>query len=328
MYTKDGGKPHIAVTRKIFSEVMAELEKYFEVTANKRQKPWTRNELIENCRDVDGVMTFGVERIDATLLEQCRNIRICSNISAGYDNFDVEAMRKRGVTATNVPDLVTVTAADHAFALMFGVARRITEAERYLRSGKWSTWNYDVLLGQEITNSCLGIVGMGRIGKAIAQRASAGFHMDVVYHSRRKVDFVNESYQYSRIPRQVSLLDLLSIADVVVITTPLNENTFHLIDRNELTHMKKSAILINISRGGVVNDQALAEALGDKRIWGAGLDVYENEPRISTEFLKLDNVVLTPHIGSATYATRRAIIARAAENLRRFFYEGAAIDVI
>jgi glyoxylate/hydroxypyruvate/2-ketogluconate reductase len=234
------------------------------------------------------------------------------NMAVGYDNFDVAACTARGVLCTNTPDVLTETTADFGFALMMAAARRITEAERSLRRGEWTQWRYDLFAGSDIHGATLGILGMGRIGQAIARRAAHGFSMQVIYHNRSPLPADIEAGCAGRF---VSKEELLRQCDHLVIAMPYSSTSHHAIGAPELALMKTSATLTNIARGGVVDDAALARALAERRIAAAGLDVFEGEPQVHPDLLKLPNVVLTPHIASATLATRRAMAELAADNL-------------
>jgi gluconate 2-dehydrogenase len=264
----------------------------------------------------------GSERVNAELLAQCPQLRLCANMSVGYNNFDLAAMTAAGVLGTNAPDVLTETTADFGFALLLATARRVTESEHFLRAGQWTRWSYDLFAGAEVHGTTLGIVGMGRIGQAIAKRAALGFGMKVIYHNRSRLD---ESTESSIDARYVSKEELLRAADHVLLVLPYSASSHHAIGAAELALMKPTATLINLARGGIVDDAALAEALLHKRIAAAGLDVFEGEPTVNPALLRVPNVVLTPHIASATLGTRRAMAALAVDNLIGFLVHGRAV---
>ncbi len=270
-----------------------------------------------------GLLCTGSERIDSALLAACPKLRICANMAVGYNNFDLDAMTSAGVLGTNTPDVLTETTADFGFALLMAAARRVTESEHFLRAGKWSRWSYDMFAGQEVHGSVLGIIGMGRIGQGIARRAALGFGMRVIYHNRSRLDAAVEAQCHAS---YVGKQELLQRADHVVLVVPYSAASHHTIGAAELRAMKPGAVLVNIARGGVVDDAALAEALRDGRIAAAGLDVFEGEPKLHPALLQLPNVVLTPHIASATIATRRRMADLAADNLIGFLSSGMALS--
>ncbi|OGB06439.1 MAG: D-glycerate dehydrogenase [Burkholderiales bacterium RIFCSPHIGHO2_12_FULL_61_11] len=309
-------KPKILVARAVFPEVIARLEKHFKVDANQDDENWSKAQLTERMRDKEGAFTTGGERIDAQLLAACPKLKICANMAVGYNNFDLDAMTAAGVLATNAPDVLTETTADFGFALLMATARRITESEHYLRAGKWNKWRYDMFAGAEVHGSTLGILGMGRIGQGIAKRGALGFGMKVIYHNRSRLDAGIEAECKAR---YVSKEELLKSADHVVLVLPYSPASHHTIGAAELALMKPSATLVNIARGGIVDDAALAAALRNKTISAAGLDVFEGEPKVHPDLLTVPNVVLTPHIASATLPTRLAMANLAADNLIAFF---------
>ena len=309
-------KPKILIARAIFPEVIARLEQHFDVETNQNDEIWSKAELIDHLKDKVGAFTTGGERIDADLLAACPQLKICANMAVGYNNFDIDAMTAAGVLATNAPDVLTETTADFGFALLMATARRVTESEHYLRAGKWTKWSYDMFAGSDIHSSTLGILGMGRIGQGIAKRGAFGFGMNVIYHNRSRLDAVLEAECKAR---YVSKEKLLTTADHVVLVLPYSPASHHTIGAAELALMKPTATLINIARGGIVDDAALAAALRDKRIAAAGLDVFEGEPKVHPDLLTVPNIVLTPHIASATIPTRQAMANLAADNLIAFF---------
>ncbi|HNI85340.1 MAG TPA: D-glycerate dehydrogenase, partial [Ottowia sp.] len=275
--------------------------------------------LVRRLQGKQGVFTTGGERIDAELLAACPGLRICANMAVGYNNFDLPAMTAAGVLATNAPGVLTETTADMGFALLMAAARRVTEGEHFLRAGAWDRWAYDMLIGQDVHGSTLGIIGMGRIGQAIARRGALGFGMRVIYHNRSRLPAADEAALGAR---YVSKQELLQSADHVVLVLPYSAASHHTIGAAELALMKPSATLTNIARGGIVDDAALAAALREGRIAAAGLDVFEGEPKVHPDLLACRNVVLTPHIGSATVPTRRAMAQLAADNLIGYLVHG------
>jgi gluconate 2-dehydrogenase len=305
-------KPKILIARAVFPEVIAKLAQHFEVTSNQADELWTPPQLIAELQGKQGVFTTGGERIDAALLAACPELKICANMAVGYNNFDLDAMTAAGVLATNAPDVLTETTADFGFALLMTTARRMAEGERFLRAGLWTRWSYDMLAGAEIHGSTLGVIGMGRIGQGIAKRGAHGFGMTVIYHNRSRLDAAVEA---ECMARYVSQQELLNTADHVILVLPYSPAAQHLIGAAELALMKPTATLVNIARGGIVDDGALAAALRNKTIAAAGLDVFEGEPKMHPDLLTLPNVVLTPHIASATLPTRLAMANLAADNL-------------
>jgi gluconate 2-dehydrogenase len=309
-------KPRILVARAIFAQVLERLSQTLEVESNQGDELWSRDEMILRLRGKQGVFTTGGERIDEELLKACPELRICANMAVGYNNFDLAAMTAHGVIGSNAPDVLTETTADFGFALLMAAARRVTEGEHFLRAGKWDRWRYDMFVGAEVHGTTLGILGMGRIGQGIARRGAHGFGMQVIYHNRTRLDAACE---YACRARYVGKEELLRSADHLVLVLPYSPATHHAIGAAELALMKPSAILVNIARGGIVDDVALAQALRERRIAGAGLDVFEGEPQVYPHLLTLPNLALTPHIASATVQTRLAMANLAADNLIDFF---------
>jgi gluconate 2-dehydrogenase len=306
-------KPKILVARAIFPEALAKLEESFEVRSNQEDRIFTPQELQKELSGVVGALVAGSERIDASALSDAKDLKIVANISVGYNNFDVPAITAAGVMATNTPDVLTDTTADFGFALLMATARRITESEHWVRAGHWDKWSIvNNPLGMDLHHSTVGIIGMGRIGQGIAKRA-LGFGMNVIYHNRSHLSDADEKACGAK---YVSKEELLRTADHVVLVLPYSAESHHTIGAKEIAIMKPTATLINIARGGIVDDAALAQALKDKKIFAAGLDVFEGEPKVHPELLKLSNVVLAPHIASATEKTRRAMVDLAIENLR------------
>ena len=318
-------KPRILVTRDVFPEVIERLTQHFEVESNPQDILWTQAELIERLADKDGAFTTGSHRIDKAVLDACPRLKIVANMAVGYNNFDVDAMTAAGVQGTNTPDVLTETTADFGFALLMATARRITESEHYLRAGKWTRWSYDMFAGCEVHGSTLGILGMGRIGQGIARRGAHGFGMNVIYHNRSRL---SPELEADCKARYVSKDELLAQADHLVLVLPYTAQSHHAIGAAEIARMKPTATLINIARGGIVDDAALAAALKERRIAAAGLDVFEGEPSVHPGLLEVPNVVLTPHIASATVPTRLAMANLAADNLISFFTQGVPLTPV
>ena len=308
-------KPAILVARAIFPDVLEKLAQHCTVESNTEDRDWTPEELVRRLQGKVGALTTGSQRIDAALLAACPDLRIVANMAVGYNNFDLDAMTRAGVQGTNTPDVLTETTADFGFALLMATARRITESEHFLRAGHWKSWRYDMFAGAEVHGSRLGIIGMGRIGQGIARRGAHGFGMEVVYHNRSRL---TPDLEAACKARYLGKEELLRTADHVVLVLPYSPQSHHTIGAAELALMKPTATLVNIARGGIVDDAALAAALRDRRIAAAGLDVFEGEPRVHPDLLALSNVVHTPHIASATVATRRAMAMLAADNLIAF----------
>jgi gluconate 2-dehydrogenase len=315
-------KPRILVTRAIFQSVIDRLSAHFDVESNPDDVLWDRPELLRRMQGKVGVFATGTERVDAELLAQCPDLKICANMTVGYNNFDLAAMTAAGVLGTNAPDVLTETTADFGFALLLATARRVTESEHFLRAGLWTRWSYDMFSGAEVHGSTLGIMGMGRIGQAIARRAAFGFGMQVIYHNRSRLDVGTEEACKAR---YVGKQELLQSADHVMLVVPYSAASHHTIGAAELASMKRTATLINLARGGIVDDGALAQALRERTIAAAGLDVYEGEPRVHPDLLTVPNVVLTPHIASATPGTRQAMADLAVDNLIGFLTQGKAL---
>ncbi|WP_213778811.1 D-glycerate dehydrogenase [Caballeronia sp. dw_276] len=306
----------VLVARPIFPDVIERLRQYFEVDANPGA-PLPADEFARRMADRDGALLAG-DPVTAKVLEGAPNLKVVSNMAVGYNNFDMQALNAHGVLGTNTPDVLNESTADFGWALMMAVARRITESEHFLRAGKWGTWSYDAFLGSDVYGSTLGVIGMGRIGQALARRAR-GFNMRVIYHNRSRVAPEIEAELNAE---YASKADLLKRADHVVLVLPYTAENHHTIGAAELASMKPTATLTNIARGGIVDDAALIEALRNKTIAAAGLDVFEGEPNFNRDFLGLSNVVLTPHIASATESTRRAMANLAADNLIAALGEG------
>jgi glyoxylate/hydroxypyruvate/2-ketogluconate reductase len=315
-------KKKILVARPIFEEVLAHLRQHFEVTDNQSDSDWTRESWVNALSQHDGALTTGADRINLAVLQACPQLRAVANMAVGYNNFDVPAMTAHRVLATNTPDVLTETTADFGFALLLATARRLTESEHFLRRGEWTQWRYDMFAGAEVHGSILGIMGMGRIGQGVAKRGAHGFGMKVIYHNRSRLSPELEAQCKAT---YVTKQELLTQADHVVLVVPYSAESHHTIGEAELNMMKPTATLVNIARGGIVDDAALAKALREKRIAAAGLDVFEGEPQVHPDLLSVPNAVLTPHIASASVATRKAMAMLAADNLIAFFTRGQAL---
>jgi gluconate 2-dehydrogenase len=304
-------KPKILVTREVFDETLAFLATHCDVESNQQDTALTPEALVQKLADREGVMCALTDRIDALLIGRCLRLKAVANIAVGYNNIDLAACTARGVVATNTPGVLDDSTADLAWALMLAAARRLTELERRVRGGEWTGWKLKQWLGVDVHHATLGIFGMGRIGQAIARRAT-GFEMNVLYHNRKRLAAdIEQRCNAAHATKE----DVLRRSDFVVLQVPYSPETHHMIGAAELKQMKRTAILINSTRGGVVDDAALVAALQEGTIRAAGLDVFENEPRLNPGFLGLDNVVLAPHVGSSTEATRRAMAMTAARNL-------------
>ena len=315
-------KPKLLVARPTFPSVIDALSVHFEVTSNQTDTAWTPDSWKLPIGQHDAALTTGSDPINAVVLGTPPRLKMVANMAVGYNNFDVPAMTALGVTASNTPDVLTETTADFGFALLMATARRMTESEHYLRAGHWKQWRYDMFAGAEVHGSTLGILGMGRIGQAIARRGAHGFGMKVIYHNRTQLSPEQEADCKAE---YVSKEALLRTADHVMLVLPYSAQAHHTVGATELSLMKPTATLVNIARGGIVDDAALAQALASGQIAAAGLDVFEGEPALNPALLTVPNVVLTPHIASATLKTRLAMAQLAADNLVAFFTEGKAL---
>lgn len=315
-------KHKILVARAIFPETIERLRQHFDVESNQSDELWSKPQLAAKLADKAGALTTGSERIDAETIAKAPGLKICANMAVGFNNFDLAAMNAHRVLGTNTPDVLTETTADFGFALLMATARRMSESERFLREGLWDRWRYDMFAGADVHGATLGILGMGRIGQGIARRGAHGFGMNVIYHNRSRLSPQLEAECKAK---YVSKEDLLKTADHLVLVLPYTPQSHHAIGEQELALMKPTATIVNIARGGIVDDAALAKALREGRIAGAGLDVFEGEPKVHPELLALRNVVLTPHIASASVPTRRAMADLAADNLIGFLVHGNAL---
>jgi len=307
-------RPRVYVSRRIQDSALSLLREHCDVELHDSECPVPKHTLVKSLEDKDAVLILLSERIDGEVLEKAGRLRVISTMSAGYDHIDLKEATARGVYVTNVPGVLTDAVAEFALALLFAVARRVVEADRFLRSGSWRVaWSPMFMLGQEISGKTLGIIGLGAIGKAVARRAR-GLNMRVVYYSRTRKPDVEVELGISYVP----LNDVLSESDFLVLSTALTPETVKMIGEKELRSMKPSSYLINISRGAVVDEKALAKALKEGWIAGAALDVFEKEPiDPDNPLISMDNVVLTPHIASASFEARRRLAEEAAENILR-----------
>ena len=295
----------VLVTRRLPSSVLAKLEAVASVDLYTGDAAISEAELSARAASADGIVCLLTDRIDRAVVDAAPALKVVANVAVGYNNIDVAYARARGVVVTNTPDVLTESVADFTWAMILAITRRISEGERLVRSGQWKGWALDLMLGSELRGKQLGLIGVGRIGRAVAQRAPA-FGMRVAYTSRREIDVPNAE--------AMSIDRILITSDIVSLHVPLTDETRHLIDRRALARMKRSAYLINTSRGPVVDEEALAWALQQHLIAGAALDVYEEEPRVHPGLLSLDNALLLPHLGSATTETRTAMADLAVDN--------------
>lgn len=300
----------VLVTRSIPEEGINKLREYFDVEVNELDRTLTYDELKEKVKGKDGVLCQLSDKIDRELMEVEPRVKIYANYAVGYNNMDVDEAKNTNIYLSNTPDVLTEATADLAWALLFAVARRVVEGDNYIREGKFVAWAPKLLLGKDISGKTLGIIGAGRIGRAFAKRGKA-FNMRILYYNRsRKKEFEEETGA-----EFVTLEEVLRKSDYISLHTPLTKETTHMVSDKEFDMMKKEAILINTSRGPVVDEKALVRALKENKIWGAGLDVYENEPKVEEDLKELNNVVLCPHIGSATDETRIKMSVMAADNI-------------
>lgn len=315
-------KPKIYIPRPNFPQVIERLQSHFEVIHNQADEVVLHEHYVAKAAQSDGMLTTGSDLINEALLKACSSLKICANMAVGFNNFDLEGMTRAGVLATNTPDVLTQTTADFGFALLMACARRMVESEHFLRDQQWKQWRFDLLAGQEVHGSTLGIIGMGRIGQAVAKRASKGFDMKVIYHNRTQLPVATESAFGAT---WVELADLLAQSDHVMLVLPYSAQSHHMIGARELAMMKPGAHLINIARGGLIDEDALVDALQSGHLGGFALDVFEGEPKINPRLLTLKRVVLTPHIASSTIQTRLKMSNLAADNLIEFFARRKAI---
>lgn len=304
-------KVKVFVTRQIPQKGLEMLKARFEVEIGASDRNLSRREICEGTKDADALVCLLSDAIDEEILSGAKKLKIIANYAVGYNNINVEYAKEHGIFVTNTPGVLTETTADLTWALMLSVARRIVEADKFTRSGKFKGWEPELMLGSDIFGKTLGVIGAGRIGQAVMKRA-IGFGMRVIYYSKSRLPLdiesnLNASY--------VSLEKLLKEADFVSLHVPLTKNTYHMIGEDQLSLMKRTAYLINTARGPVVDEEALVKFLKEKRIAGAALDVFENEPLLTPGLTELDNVVITPHIGSASKETREKMSVIVAENV-------------
>ena len=310
--TSDAQRPRVLVTRAVFPDIVTQLARIAEVEATPDDAIHTPEQLRLRLRDKHAAFITNSERIDAQLLDACPNLRVVSTMTVGVDHIDLAACAARGVVVTHTPDVLTETTADFGMALLLAAARQMGDAERYLRAGQWRKWRYDLFAGSDVHGTTLGVVGMGRIGQAIARRAALGFSMRVLYHNRSRLASGIE--QACR--AEYRALDaLLAQSRHVLLALPYSPAAYHLIGARELALMQPGSTLVNIARGGVVDEAALADALRRGHLGAAGLDVFEGEPAINPVLLDAPRMVLTPHIASASIPTRRAMVQLAVDNL-------------
>lgn len=304
-------KPMVLVTRRIADEAIALLETAADVELWEEDFPIPREVFLAKAEGAAAILAMLTEQVDEELLMRAQQLRIVANMAVGYDNIDLLACKRHGVTVTNTPDVLTEATADLAFALLLAAARRLTEADRFVREGKWTSWSPSLMAGQSVYQTTLGIIGMGRIGEAVAMRAK-GFGMNILYHNRSR----KQEAEARTGATWVSLESLLRQSDHVVLLTPLTEETRLLMGEREFSLMKPTSVFVNVSRGGTVDEGALYRALANKQIWAAGLDVFQQEPvKPDNPLLSLPNVVALPHIGSATVQARTQMARLAAENI-------------
>jgi glyoxylate reductase len=301
----------IYVTRAVFEEALAELRREADIEVSSDDRPLSKAEVTERLRGVDGAMTMLTDPIDRDVLTACPRLKIASNVAVGFNNIDARAATELGVMVTNTPGVLTDTTADFAWALLMAAARRVVEGDLFTRAGKWKAWSPTMFLGRDVHGKTLGILGLGRIGQAVARRA-AGFNMKAIFHNPRPVP---EGIVRELGAQPVSFEELLRTSDFISVHVPLSAATTHLLNARTFAMMKPTCIVVNTARGPVIDERALVEALKNKQVAGAGLDVFENEPHVEPDLLLMDNVVLAPHIGSGSYETRLKMCMMAAANL-------------
>ena len=304
-------RPKVLLTRRLPQPGIELLEKHVDLFINPLDAPMSRQDMIMAIKDKDGLICLLNDKVDAEVIDAAKHLKIVAHYAVGYNNIDVQAATKRKIPVTNTPGVLTEATADLTFSLVLSLARRIIEADKFIRQKSFKGWAPMLFLGRDIHSKILGIIGLGRIGRAVAQRAN-GFGMRVLYHDSARLS-TDEETAY-RIEYH-GLDDLLRHADFICIHVPLNEQTYHMITKEKLALMKESSYLINVARGQVVDEKALVRALREKRIAGCALDVYEDEPTIEEELIAMPNTVLTPHIGSASIETRTKMALMVAENI-------------
>lgn len=306
-------KPKIVVSGRIFDDQLAQLKQKYDVVDNQQDQIWSSQLLAQHLKNADGALITLSDKVDEAILVQCARLKVICNIAVGYNNIDVKTCTARGIVCTNTPDVLTESTADLGFSLMMAAARRVAEGDRYVRAGKWvQPLALDAMAGTDLYGATLGIIGMGRIGRAVARRGVYGFDMKLVYHNRSQLDTNIEKELKATYATKD---EVLAQADHVVLVMPFSPENYHMISAREFSLMKPTATLTNIARGGIVDENALADALESGKISAAALDVYEGEPKINQRLLALNNLVMTPHIGSASTPTRRAMCQLAIDNL-------------
>src|SRR5579864_8844163 len=303
-------KPHILVTKRIYPEAIEYLKEHAELDYAASDDGLSAEELLARARGKQGLVSQLTDKFTATVIDQLDGVRVIANVAVGFDNVDVPAATRRGILVTNTPDVLTDTTADFAFALLMAAARRVVEGNQFVHDGKWTKWRIDLLVGQDVHHRTLGIFGMGRIGQAMARRG-AGFAMRILYHDAVRMP---EALERELGAEFVTAEHLLRESDFVSLHVPLLPQTRHMMGAEQFRMMKPTAILVNASRGPVVDEAALADALEKRVIAGAGIDVFENEPRVHPTLLTLESAVLAPHIASASVDTRKKMSMMAAEN--------------
>jgi gluconate 2-dehydrogenase len=317
-------KPKVYIARQIPPYVEEFIGQYCDYEKFEGDDKAGYEEMLNKIHDKQGILLAGT-KVDKNMLDHAPELKVVSNISVGYNNFDIKAMKERNIIGTNTPGVLNDTVADLIFALILASARKVPEMDRYVRDGKWNVTDFEEMFGKDVHHATLGIIGMGRIGQDVAKRARYGFDMEVLYYNRTRRADAEESIGV----KYADLNTLLTQSDFVLIMTSLTDETYHMIDEKQFNLMKKDAILINASRGATVNEKALIKALQEKKILGAGLDVFEHEPvDKSNPLLKMDNVVLMPHVGSATKKTRSDMAMLAAKNLVKALYGEVAPNIV
>jgi len=304
-------RPKVLLTRMLPTKGMGLLERHFDLDVNRQDRVMSREALKEKIRDKDGLVCLLTDTIDAAIVARALRLKVIANYAVGYNNIDIHEASKRKIPVTNTPDVLTETTADLTFGLLISIARRIAEADRFMHAGKFEGWAPELLLGADVYGKVLGIIGMGRIGRAVARRA-CGFEMAIIYNDAQRLSVALEK-EYGVEYRRLS--ELLEESDFVTIHAPLNDHTHHLISDDQFRLMKNTAYLVNAARGPVVDEKALVKALRDKEIAGCGLDVYEHEPNVTADLLQMPNALLVPHIGSASIETRTKMSLMVAENI-------------
>jgi lactate dehydrogenase-like 2-hydroxyacid dehydrogenase len=303
-------RPKVLVTRKVFEETLTLLSKHCDVESNQRDVPFTPTQLVKRLQGKGGAIALLTDIFDDRVLAQSPDLKVVCNLAVGFNNIDLKACTRRGIMVTNTPGVLDDTTADFTWCLLMATARRVVEADKFLRAGKWKGWAFTYFMGHDVHRKTLGIVGLGRIGKGVARRAK-GFDMRVIYHDPTRVD---ETTERELGVMYVDKRTLLRESDFVSLHVPLLPETTHFISHGEFALMKRTAILINASRGPVLDEKALIKALKEGKIAGAGLDVYEKEPKVERGLIGLKNVVLAPHIASSSYETRVKMATMAANN--------------